>query len=669
MARITIEVSEKGIKEAEKELKKLGKTGAKTDKQNKSMSAGFVSGGKSLLKYTAVAGGVATAIIAIGAVAYTTTSAIAAQTVEMDNLSRISNQNITDYNNSAFAAEQYGLSVSQLSDAFKDTRERVGEFIATFETAGGSGALNDFADVMGMTKDETLAFAKEVESLSGKDILVKMTSMLEDAGASSAQMSFALEGMASDLTAITPLLANSGKEMERLSLAMASVTVPITSENVDDFRGLNEATGLLAGSAKSLLTSAILPMIPAMTELSEATAHWFASMNAGTEAQLSDELVDLTDRAEELREAIADNETAWGRFTNVVSFEGTDQGYLEGQLQRVNDQIDSAREKLGKLRVGVTGATEDFIGPLPQTEGEAATSLAAQKAQKVKDALSAVSLAKALEASKAEAEAKQAGIDGQVLALQASYLTELEIAQQRDALIISSTLTEQEQLTLRQNLWGEYYRGVTQDAQDAKDAQAKIETDKQAAQDAIYTKAADAWSNQTADLKSNLGEQNALYKASAIVNATIQTYEAANAAYAALAPIPYVGPALGAAAAGVAIASGLANVSAIQSARMQGGDVTAGTSYTVGERGAETFTPTSNGTITANHQDGTTTGGLTLNVYNYGNDEVTTEDNGDGTYSMYIRRDELPGLMSQQLSNASSQPSGALQSTFQLARA
>lgn len=53
------------------------------------------------------------------------------------------------------------------------------------------------------------------------------------------------------------------------------------------------------------------------------------------------------------------------------------------------------------------------------------------------------------------------------------------------------------------------------------------------------------------------------YKALAITQATVDTYKAANEAYAAMASVPYVGPALGIAAAAAAIISGIANVKAI----------------------------------------------------------------------------------------------------------
>lgn len=59
------------------------------------------------------------------------------------------------------------------------------------------------------------------------------------------------------------------------------------------------------------------------------------------------------------------------------------------------------------------------------------------------------------------------------------------------------------------------------------------------------------------------GQESAVGKALAIAQTTIDTYQAATAAYKAMAGIPVVGPALGGIAAGVAVASGLANVKKI----------------------------------------------------------------------------------------------------------
>lgn len=98
---------------------------------------------------------------------------------------------------------------------------------------------------------------------------------------------------------------------------------------------------------------------------------------------------------------------------------------------------------------------------------------------------------------------------------------------------------------------------------------------------------ADAFGSMAADAKSALGETSAAYKAFAITQATIATYTAAIEAYKSTAAIPIVGPALAPVAAGLAVAAGVANIAKISGAREQGGQMNAGGSYLVGERGPE----------------------------------------------------------------------------------
>jgi len=71
-------------------------------------------------------------------------------------------------------------------------------------------------------------------------------------------------------------------------------------------------------------------------------------------------------------------------------------------------------------------------------------------------------------------------------------------------------------------------------------------------------------SNALGDLSTILGEESKAGKVAAIAQTTIETYKGATAAYASLAGVPVVGPALGAIAAAAAVAAGLANVKAIQ---------------------------------------------------------------------------------------------------------
>lgn len=137
----------------------------------------------------------------------------------------------------------------------------------------------------------------------------------------------------------------------------------------------------------------------------------------------------------------------------------------------------------------------------------------------------------------------------------------------------------------------------------AKSKEDRIADDKKRREEQTNRERKDEFNKFTDNLETVLGRENALFKAAAVTNATIKTYEAANSAYAAMAGIPVVGPALGAAAAGAAVAAGIVNVRAITSAREQGGSLSAGQSSTVAERGQlEILTPSSSSRIRTKQQ-------------------------------------------------------------------
>jgi hypothetical protein len=134
----------------------------------------------------------------------------------------------------------------------------------------------------------------------------------------------------------------------------------------------------------------------------------------------------------------------------------------------------------------------------------------------------------------------------------------------------------------------EYYSAMA----DQRKADIAMRKEDAAARQKTIDDGIDAQRNMTSDLKYVLGEQNEIYKASAIVTATIDTYKAATGAYAALAGVPVIGPYIAPIAAGAAITAGLANVAAIAGAREQGGGMRGGSAYQMAERGkAEVIVP------------------------------------------------------------------------------
>lgn len=92
----------------------------------------------------------------------------------------------------------------------------------------------------------------------------------------------------------------------------------------------------------------------------------------------------------------------------------------------------------------------------------------------------------------------------------------------------------------------------------------KLEAIDKARQIAGMNMAADFFGHLAQLQNSENKKAAALGKAAAIIQATIKTYEAANAAYASAASVPVIGHILGPIAAGAAIAAGMANVAAIR---------------------------------------------------------------------------------------------------------
>ena len=126
-----------------------------------------------------------------------------------------------------------------------------------------------------------------------------------------------------------------------------------------------------------------------------------------------------------------------------------------------------------------------------------------------------------------------------------------------------------------------------------------LENMERARMEAIFKGTSETFAGLAELTKIFMGEQSKEYKAMfavsqafEIAQAIMKTYSAATGAYSAMASIPYVGPALGAAAAAAAIGAGMANVAQIRSqsysgAYDSGGKIPSGSVGLVGEIGPE----------------------------------------------------------------------------------
>ena len=127
---------------------------------------------------------------------------------EIGRLSQVANASTTEFQKFAIAAKTVGIEQQKAADILKDVNDRVGDFLVT-----GGGPMADFfekvAPLVGITADN-------FRNLSGPDALQLYVSTLQKAGASQQDMTFFMEAMASDATALIPLLQDNAAGLTKL---------------------------------------------------------------------------------------------------------------------------------------------------------------------------------------------------------------------------------------------------------------------------------------------------------------------------------------------------------------------------------------------------------------------------------------------------------------------
>lgn len=122
---------------------------------------------------------------------------------ELTNLSRVAGEGFEAFQLYAAGARTVGVEQDKLADIFKDTNDKIGDFLQT-----GAGPMADFFENIGPKVGITADMFKD---LSGKDALQLYVDGLEKANLSQAEMTFYMEAIASDATLLLPLLKNGGE--------------------------------------------------------------------------------------------------------------------------------------------------------------------------------------------------------------------------------------------------------------------------------------------------------------------------------------------------------------------------------------------------------------------------------------------------------------------------
>lgn len=227
---------------------------------------------------------------AVGAASAAAIAGLAAMTVstvkaagEVSRFAAISGAGVEEFQRYAAAADVVGISQEKLSDQLKDFNEKVGEF----QQSGGGGMKDFFEQIapqIGITAD---AF----KGLSGPQGLQLYYDSLEQAGLSQDQMSFYLESMASDTTALIPLLREGGAGFKLMGDAAAAAGAVMSQDTIRAANELSAATTLLKMTADGASNQIMEAMLPALSDMAAELVG--VSAEGETFAEVGDKIVSV----------------------------------------------------------------------------------------------------------------------------------------------------------------------------------------------------------------------------------------------------------------------------------------------------------------------------------------------------------------------------------------
>lgn len=511
-------------------------------------------------------------------------------------------------------------------EAIESTIQAMRSEIATMAMSGKERALYS-ASIAGATEAQKREIAR----------LYELAEANSRAASSSSSMAMAANNASKGIPRVGTVAQQAGYQLQDMIVQIQGGTSAFVAigQQVPQFLGafgpIGAITGTIIAMGSALLgvaynaskaesdVSALVAAgqrlanlnLDSLVQVNDISREFTSSERIAKYKALSDEVINLSQAYEnqglETKRLFAELQAATDNMSKIGGFFGDTQAEASAKLQEKQAQYNESLRAEAEIRSKVNALKEKQNA---LSDEEAKIKSDAEKApavqQKVDDRAS----------RQAEAEAKRMEIQKTAAAqyltqLQQSNMTELQLidsqeqqklskiqeyrandlitAQQyQDALLEIETNAKQSRIDLRTQEIDEYYKLMGESRKAEIAAREKEAADKEK----ILDDGISAQRNMTSDLKSVLGEQNEIYKASAIVTATIDTYKAATAAYAALVGIPIVGPGLAIAASGAAITAGLANVAAIAGAREQGGGMVAGSAYQMAERGkAEIIVP------------------------------------------------------------------------------
>ena len=620
------------IAESAQYLAELRRTNQATRRWSRDVSRSFDNAAKNL---TAMAAGYLTVSTAIGAMKKSMADA-----KEIENMARLAQTSVEDFQAMTYAVDTVGVSAEKLGDMTKDVNEKLGEFIDT-----GGGGFKDFfeqvAPKVGLT-------AKELQNLSGPEVLLRMQQAMEAANVPLKQQSFYLESVANDATLLIPLLENNGQKLHELTGEYDSLNVAMSQMDIENLKEMDKQFKNISRQLSSAFAQAVVgaaDQIKWFTDtLSAAIRGWgliFDSFSDNPKflSNIQTEIDETRAKINDLTASLVLYKKYGGGGVGAIWDALT--GNVKGKAE-ILAEIDALTKKEQKRMQDYAGAAQSQI-KLPtivwpeQKKTPDAGDASSPALKKTEDALKKAHDA-AVEATQQEEEAFQKSNQRILNDLQNRYGMEQALLRQSHIESINSiqdlVLTEDQVKAAGYEsmdaLQADFLKREIKQFDDAMDLlKEKSGTSVSEATRNFQTladltggsvddikSATTGWANEFSSSMANMvtkGKLDFSSLAESIINDLIRI-----AIQAQITKPLMDAMGLGGSTAGGSETSG----AAVSGAKATGGPVMRGSTYLVGEKGPELFTASNSGSIVPNGQLGG--GGTVVNIYNEAGADVQT---------------------------------------------
>lgn len=352
---------------------KLDKLAEKTNKADgafNKMARGAKLAGTVLVKTAAAATALAAAVTAM-----VISSANGRRELEI--LAKQAKTTTKDFQALSFATSRYGVNAEQIGDISKDISDKIGEF-----ATAGTGAFQDYADVMKLTKEEARLLSREFLGMSSQEVLGEMVSSMEGANVSADQMLTLFEALGSDSSKLIPLFKGNSKELLELKKRFNEVndSLQITGTQAAALQDVSNTFTLMTSSMGNASTAISATLAPVFDDffndiieiVPDATQTIIDFVNSFLDAENITSIAGVTkeiaasNKEIAMQKGIIDkglNPRATKAAKSILKTEKERKEELEAQLVVLQEQ-EKSLENANRLRGGQIGGEDG--DPLPE---------------------------------------------------------------------------------------------------------------------------------------------------------------------------------------------------------------------------------------------------------------------------------------------------------------